>query len=471
MNRIKALLEATDNAISDHWGSVDACPHYDEIQALLEQLRDTKKRHKSLSKEKSAVARQFKTASEQEKIQLKSDMAEVSTKLKELEGDRSELEHRLLEFFHSQEEKQDAATDHSPPLCLLTHYPQPDRAQAHCRPATAADREAWQAYVAKHPGGHFNHRWDAGECSARFFKHRFRPWLAEDEQGQLLGVLPLVHLNSPLFGNFVSSMPWFNYGGPLAESETIAEQLIAAAAPSLLSDGASHVELRETTERQRWPSRQDKVSMLLPLSGDADELWQSFPSKLRSQIRRAQREEHSIRQGGIELLDDWYRVFAHNMRDLGTPVYSKHWFAELLRTFPEQASLHAVYLAQKPVAVGFLIEDKSVMQIPWASTLKQYNHLSVNMLLYWHVLQYSIERQCHWFDFGRSTRDAGTYRFKKQWGAEELPHFWHYVLPEGEALPAINPDNPKYRLMIAVWQRLPVWLTRLIGPPVIRGIP
>lgn len=211
--------------------------------------------------------------------------------------------------------------------------------------------------------------------------------------------------------------------------------------------------------------------MLLPLGEDADKLWRSFPSKLRSQIRRAQREDYYIKHGGTELLNDWYRVFARNMRDLGTPVYSKLWFAELLRAFPNKTSLHVVYIKEKPVSAGFLIGDKSVMQIPWASTLKEYNHLSVNMLLYWHVLQFSIAQKCHWFDFGRSTRDAGTYRFKKQWGAEELPHFWHYALPDGETLPAINPDNPKYRLMIAVWQRLPVWLTRIIGPPVIRGIP
>lgn len=472
MNRIKALLDAPDDCIVEHWGSVDACPCYDEIANDLDQLRDIKKQHKSLSKAKAGVARQFKTASEQEKQQLKVEMAEVSSQLKHIESARSELEARLQDYFSVPDNAEQAPVENSkPPLCLATYYPAPELTEAHCRPATAEDKDAWQHYVSMHPGGHFNHRWDVGECSANFFKHAFRPWIAEDTQGQVLGVLPLIHLKSPLFGNFASSMPWFNYGGPLAQSEAIAEQLIAAATPALLAEGAAHVELRETSERSNWPSRQDKVSMLLSLGSEADELWQSFPSKLRSQIRRAQREQYSIEQGGVELLDDWYHVFVTNMRDLGTPVYSKQWFGELLQCFPEQASLHVVYIKQSPVAVGFLIEDKSVMQIPWASTLKAYNHLAVNMLLYWHVLQYSIERRCHWFDFGRSTRDAGTYRFKKQWGAEELPHFWHYALPDGEALPAINPDNPKYRLMIAVWQRLPVWLTRIIGPPVIRGIP
>lgn len=472
MISVKALLQQPEQCIVEHWGSIEACPHAENIRSDIEQLRDTKKTQKSLNKNKSEIARQFKTADDEQKQQLKADMAGVSSELKRVDSLRSDIETRLLDYFSdSQESASRDADDITAALCLETHYPQADAVAARCRPATEQDRAAWQGFVEQHPGGHFNHRWDIAELSATFFKHRFRPWIAEDDQQQVVGVLPIIHMNSPLFGNFASSMPWFNYGGPLAQSEAVAEALIATAAEALLADGAGHLECRETCKRERWQRREDKVSMLLPLTTDSEALWQSFPSKLRSQIRRAQREPHSIRSGGIELLDDWYRVFAHNMRDLGTPVYSKHWFQALLSAFPQQASLHVVYLDQRPVSAGFLINDKQVMQIPWASTLKQFNHLSVNMLLYWHLLQYSIEQGCHWFDFGRSTRDAGTYRFKKQWGAQELPHFWHYVLPEGETLPAINPDNPKYRFMIAVWQRLPVWLSRIIGPPVIRGIP
>ena len=415
MISVKTLLQRPEQSIAEHWGAVEACPHNDAINACLQQLKDIKKTHKSVSKDKSGIARQFKTADEQEKAQLKSAMAEVSSELKRLESLRSEIESRLLDYFKDADPPEATQADqYAPALCLENHYPQPDAIAAHYRPATSKDRDAWDSFVENHPGGHFNHRWDIGELSAHFFKHRFRPWIAEDEQGQLLGVLPLIHLNSPLFGNFASSMPWFNYGGPLAQSEPIAERLISTAAPVLLNEGASHIEFRETSQRPQWPSRQDKVSMLLPLGEDADKLWRSFPSKLRSQIRRAQREDYYIKHGGTELLNDWYRVFARNMRDLGTPVYSKLWFAELLRAFPNKTSLHVVYIKEKPVSAGFLIGDKSVMQIPWASTLKEYNHLSVNMLLYWHVLQFSIAQKCHWFDFGRSTRDAGTYRFKKQ---------------------------------------------------------
>jgi len=93
------------------------------------------------------------------------------------------------------------------------------------------------------------------------------------------------------------------------------------------------------------------------------------------------------------------------------------------------------------------------------------------MFMYWEVLQKSIQKECRFFDFGRSSKDAGTYRFKKQWGAQPQQLYWYYWLPEGESLPELNPNNPKYKLLINVWQRLPVWLSQLIGPPVVKYLP
>ena len=120
---------------------------------------------------------------------------------------------------------------------------------------------------------------------------------------------------------------------------------------------------------------------------------------------------------------------------------------------------------------AFLIGHGDTMEIPWASTLRDTNPLGINMLMYWSVLCRAIERGYGFFDFGRSTIDAGTYRFKQQWGAVPVSHHWHYWLPEGRALPALNPGNPKFRLMIAAWKRLPVPVTRWLGPMIVRNIP
>jgi len=223
--------------------------------------------------------------------------------------------------------------------------------------------------------------------------------------------------------------------------------------------------------REGLPARTEKVVMVLPLPVDPDSLLASFGSKLRSQIRRAQRETPATRFGGEELLDDFYSVFSRNMRDLGTPVYSKKFFRNILHCFPGDSQLVVARLSHKPVAAAFLLGHRDTLEIPWASTLRDVNHLSINTFLYWEILKSAIESEYRYFDFGRSSRDSGTYRFKQQWGAVPRQLYWHYWLSSGEKLPAINPGNPKYALMIKAWQHLPLALSKLLGPPIVRNIP
>ncbi len=128
------------------------------------------------------------------------------------------------------------------------------------------------------------------------------------------------------------------------------------------------------------------------------------------------------------MLNDFYAVFAHNMRDLGTPVYAKQFFRLILEAWPEQTHIVVLQLGNKPVAAALLLGDRDMMEIPWASTLQSANTMNMNMLLYREVLGLCIRHGYRFFDFGRSSKDSGTYRFKKQWGAEPLQHYWHYWL-------------------------------------------
>ncbi|MEX2475902.1 GNAT family N-acetyltransferase, partial [Marinobacter sp.] len=192
---------------------------------------------------------------------------------------------------------------------------------------------------------------------------------------------------------------------------------------------------------------------------------------IRAQIRRGERELTEYKVGGEELLDAFYRVFAINMRDLGTPVYGKDFFRNLLRALPKQSWLVVVRVDNHAVGCAFLTGYRGRMEIPWASTLRSHNHTGVNRAMYWHILQFAIERGYGVFDFGRCSESSGTYRFKQQWGAQPLPLCWDYLLPEGGRLPALTPDNPKFRLLIAAWQRLPVWLANLIGPHIVKDLP
>lgn len=331
---------------------------------------------------------------------------------------------------------------------------------------------AWDQFVESHPAATLYHYIKIRSFIEKTYGHSTHYCYALSEDGEMLGVLPLVQLNSKLFGNFMVSVPYFNYGGLLANSQEAATKLVAAANEWRQSVGASHIELRHLQNSGlELPQRRDKVTFLLPLPADPESLWQSFRPKLRAQIRRAEREEPEFWIGGAGLLDGFYDVFARNMRDLGTPVYGKDFFLNLLEHLGESARLVLVKLNGEPAGCAFLIGHAEQMEIPWASTLRAFNTTGINMFMYWKVLEYAIANGYRVFDFGRCSTDSGTYRFKQQWGAQPIPMHWDYCLASGKRLPELNPNNPKFKLVIAAWQRLPVWLTRLIGPHLVKSLP
>ncbi|MCS5565491.1 MAG: GNAT family N-acetyltransferase, partial [Methylococcales bacterium] len=170
-------------------------------------------------------------------------------------------------------------------------------------------------------------------------------------------------------------------------------------------------------------------------------------------------------------LDDFYRVFSENMRDLGTPVYGRQFFRDLMQYLPGQTWLVIVKLDRKAVGCAFLARHRDRLEIPWASALRRVGHTGINMFMYWKILEFAIGQGVKVFDFGRCTENAGTYHFKKQWGAQPIPLHWDYVLAAEQRLPGLNPENPRYRLLIEAWKRLPVWAANLLGPAIVRKLP
>lgn len=340
------------------------------------------------------------------------------------------------------------------------------------RPAHPGDSDRIGNYVRQHRSGSLYHLFPWIPVIERSFGHTCYYLLCEGERGEIGGILPLVHIKSRLFGNLLASMPYFNYGGVCADNEANRDLLLREAVRLAGDLGAGHIELRQDFPLNNgYPAKQTKVSMRLPLSGAAEELWRSFPSKLRSQIRRAEKEGMVARIGTFEELDNFYKVFSINMRDLGTPVHRRDFFNNILKYFSESARICNIYFEGKPVASGFLAGAKGMLEIPWASSIRKYNPLSPNMLLYWTCLSFACEQGYSVFDFGRSTAGESTFRFKEQWGARPVPLYWHYWLGQSGEMPEINPRNPRYRLAIEVWKRIPVPLTRLLGPPLVKNIP
>jgi FemAB-related protein (PEP-CTERM system-associated) len=292
-------------------------------------------------------------------------------------------------------------------------------------------------------------------------------------EGQTAGLLPLCYVHTRLFGRFLVGMPYLNVGGVLAQDDDVAEALINEAIRLADRLDVRYLELRH---ERRWPhaafnhESTQKVHMRLDLPGEVDELWGRFKPKVRNQIRKAEQNELTVAWGRDELLDEFYAVFATNMRDLGTPVFSRRLFAAILDHLSEAAELCVVRHGRQACAAALLIHGDGVSEVPSASSLRSMNHLNANMLLYWQLLSRAIDRGQGVFDFGRSSADSNTYRFKAQWGAQPHPAVWQYYVRQGSA-DDMRPDNPKQQRRIRIWQRLPVWFTRLAGPRIIRGIP
>lgn len=443
------------------------------LRQLWEQLGSANARHKLLREQSGVLSRHIGAARKHQQPvdTLLAEMQRLSAQARQLSAEIRDTEDAILARFAGAETGATAVTENPPAQARLypaTTAPGPGEVSIGFNDASPAE---WNAYIGRNPVASVYHRAEWRELISTVFGHNGYYFCARNSQQEIVGVLPLIHMNSRLFGNFMVSLPYFNYGGPVADHPLIEQQLVDAANSQAAALGAAHVEYRDDIPRDAMPARTGKVSMLLPLPASSETLLAGFSTKLRSQIRRAQRENPGTHFGGAELLDEFYAVFSRNMRDLGTPVYSKRFFLEILQRFPDQCTVVVVRLAGKPVAAGFLIGHRDVLEIPWASSLREVNHLAMNINLYWEILSFAIKRDYRLFDFGRSSRDAGTFRFKQQWGAQPHQLYWHYWLANQSPLPAINPANPKYALMIRLWKRLPVAVSRVLGPPIVRNIP
>jgi FemAB-related protein (PEP-CTERM system-associated) len=300
------------------------------------------------------------------------------------------------------------------------------------------------------------------------------PYCLEAVEGEeTRGFLPLALVRSWLFGRYLVSLPYLNYGGPVVNDDPTARLLIDRAVALANDLRVRFLELRHTWALDH-PALGQRVStkmhMKLALPATAEQLWNGFPSKLRSQVKKARQGDLTVAWGRQELLPEFYSVFARNMRDLGTPVYGKALFGAILDAFPDRAELCVVRSGALAVAAALLLHGWGVTEVPSASSLRRYNHTNANMLMYWHLLERAVGRGQDVFDFGRSSEGSSTHRFKKQWGATLAPAEWQYHLRQGDVRD-MRPDNPRYGVMIRVWKKLPVWLTRLLGPAIVRGIP
>jgi FemAB-related protein (PEP-CTERM system-associated) len=264
-------------------------------------------------------------------------------------------------------------------------------------------------------------------------------------------------------------MPFVNYGGPIGTDAGV-RALVEEAISVARRDRVKLLEMRSSVPLETTlPVSHRKVTVVLDLPSTPEDLFKRFDAKLRSQIRRPQKEGVTV-AFGREQLEPFFAVFARHMRDLGTPTQSLMFFREIANQFPGDCWIGCAYLNGKPVAGGCGFRFGDEFEMSWASSLREYNREAPNMLIYWSFMERAIAAGVKRFNFGRCTRGAGTYRFKMQWGGRE-EQLWWYGIAASNGITTPSPKDGRFRWGPRIWRRLPASLATKMGPSIVRYLP
>lgn len=337
----------------------------------------------------------------------------------------------------------------------------------------AADRVAWDAFVTTHADGTAFHEtaWVGAVVNA--LRHPAWYLTARDDDGMLVGVLSLIEVKSRLFGHYLLAVPFASYGGPLGTPHAV-EVLCREALALAAERGASLVELRGRRPLAQAPDTFDvstrKLTVTLPLDGGSSAVFARFSSKLRAQIRRAEKDGVVVTVGPGQV-DDFYAVYSTHMRDLGTPALPVAFFQRLADDFGDRMLFSIARLQGRPIACGAGFRYGGEFEITWASALRAHAKLSPNMAAYWRLIERLADDGVAVFNFGRCTADSGTHRFKRQWGGvdEVLP--WYQWSPTTKTSNGTPAPGGKFTLAQQVWTKLPIPVANAIGPWVARLLP
>ena len=337
------------------------------------------------------------------------------------------------------------------------------------RAATAADTVQWNAFVLAHPEATFFHRAEWSQVLQRAFGHVPHFLLAE-RAGQVVGVLPLAELKSPLFGHSLVSTPFCVYGGVLATDAAVQTALESAAVALGERLGVAHVEFRnQVPRREDWHRKDLYVTFRKALAADDEAELTAIPRKARAEVRKG------LKNGLVATVSrdpkEWFELYAESLRNLGTPVFSRRYAEVLLDVFGEDCevlTLHSAAGVPLTSVLSFYFRGEVLPYYGGGGAAAR--STGAHDLMYYEVMRRARALGCHSFDFGRSKRGTGSYSFKKNMGFTETPLAYEYRWVKAAEMPNLSPTNPKYSLLINAWQRLPLWASKLVGPPLARSL-
>jgi len=327
----------------------------------------------------------------------------------------------------------------------------------------------WDAFVLAHPQATFFHRAGWQRVIERVYRHRCY-YLYAERDGEMVGVLPLAHVSSRLFGRSLASLPFAVYGGVVA-SEGEARIALEQEAQSLAKRlGVAHLEFRNTVQRHaEWPTQDLYVTFRKEIFPDEEANMQGIPRKQRAMVRKG------IKNGLCSEIDDridrFFDLYADNVHRHGTPAMPKSYFQALQDEFGRDCEVLTVLdLEGRPISsvMSFYFRDEVLPY--YAGDAESARELAGNDFKYWELMRRACARGLKVFDYGRSKKDTGSYAFKKNWGFEPTPLHYEYCLYGRDAIPQNNPSNAKYQLMIRAWRKLPLGFVNWLGPKIVRNL-
>lgn len=332
---------------------------------------------------------------------------------------------------------------------------------------------AWDEFVRANPAtaDHF-HLAAWRDVIARSTGHAPHHLAAVDGDHRVRGVLPLFCLRTRIFGTLAVSLPFLNVGGIVSDAPEARDALLDASRAFAQSNACRYVELRqrEPLGVEQLPVSSRKVTSVIPLCGGADAVFARLHQNVRNKIRKAEKNDVVVTRGS-EGLADFYRVYSHNLRDLGTPVISRRFFEEIGRAFADDVHIYTARRNGWLLGAKIVIRWRTRAYFIWAAAYRDALEYAPVQALNWAAIRDACDAGCDEVDLGRSTDGSSHQNFKKYWGVEIRPLHWTYQLVTATHMPGLNPDNPKFALAVRIWKSLPVALTRVFGPPLARLLP
>ena len=332
-------------------------------------------------------------------------------------------------------------------------------------------KDAWDAYVYRHPRTSPFHLTAWKRLIERAFDFQPRYLLAE-EQGQICGVLPLFQVRNAIMGKVLLSTPFAVYGGICASEERHAEALRQAACEMAREENVQYLELREQfpSDRPDFEVKRLYVSFGQELPASPERLLQGFPRDTRYMIRKAEKNGLRTIVDNTQL-DSFYEIYAHSVRNLGTPVFAKRFFQLLLEEFGDQCESAVVWHEKRAVAAVLSLRFREQILPYYGGSLLDARQLAANNFMYWDLMRRSLASGVRYFDFGRSKLGTGSYAFKTQWGMQERPLPYQFYLVRRKSMPNYSPANSRFQLAGSLWKRMPFPMTKMLGPSLVRLFP